>query len=129
MSDLFVHAGAPLEIADRHTIAPRPAVEAISFTQRNCGKNIKSSKVASSWTLKICGTQYVITLKNSRITGRKEVLVDGYCEHEQQEFSNFSYKWPIDGHEFKIQKVSDRSDFCSREGKYTSTKLFCDFCL
>jgi len=56
----------------------------LDFKQEKVGKTIESSKIRYTWTLVMDGQQHEIVMTNTKGSGKKRILVDGYLQHEQQ---------------------------------------------
>eukprot|EP00392_Amoebophrya_sp_AT5.2_P011652 g11735.t1 len=76
------------------------AVILLDYKEEDLGKTIASSKKSYLWRLLMHGKEHEIQFLNTKMTGKKRVKVNGFLQHEQQQFtsSRFMYNWPLSQH-------------------------------
>ena len=72
------------------------------YREEKIGKLIKSTKIKYTWDFYIDGIFHRIEMLDSRLSSKKEILVDGESIFKCEFVDNFTKYFDIKGHEFVI---------------------------
>ncbi len=88
-------------------------IENVTYERREVGKTIKSTKILNIWSFILEKKYHRIELYDSRISGRKKLVLDGQTLTDiEKEKSHFHYSFKIDLHYFTVLRKSDDEFDC-----------------